>query len=94
MDLLVMGWPLGHGQYISDARWYVRNPPNDLNFLLLSEWERDLHTVPADAHYTAYHDATYELWLSPSDQDVAAYLRTGGNHFERWPRAKQALYCA
>jgi hypothetical protein len=89
---LVIGWPLGHAEpNLSNARWYVRDPAPFMKGLLLGEFAVDV-TPPQDARYSDYHNATYQLWLSPSDEDSAVYMKTATS-FERWPRAKQALFC-
>jgi hypothetical protein len=89
---LVIGWPLGTAENIADARWYLRNPTDFVKReYLLGEFDMNV-TPPKDARYTRFHNSTFELWLAPADQDVAAYIKTGG-HFERWPRAKRAFFC-
>jgi hypothetical protein len=89
---LVMGWPLGTKENnIDAARWYVRNPPEFMKPDLLADFSSSV-TTPKDARYTDYHNATFELWFAPSDQDVAAYIKTEG-HFERWPRARHSFTC-
>jgi hypothetical protein len=89
---LVIGWPLGHAELnMSAARWYVRNLPEFLKPMLLTDFGSEVTPVK-DARYTGYHNSTFELWLAPSDQDTTVYIKTEG-HFERWPRAKQALMC-
>lgn len=90
--LLVVGWPLGHAEpNMSAARWYVRNPTAIVQQELMTEFDARV-MPPTDARYTSYHNSTFELWLASSDQDTAAYIKTEG-HFERWPRARQALEC-
>ncbi len=59
--------------------------------LLLAEFAVDV-TPPQDAQYTGYHNTTFQLWLAPSDEDLEVYMKMAGS-FERWPKAKQALYC-
>jgi hypothetical protein len=86
---LVLGWPLGQDNSV--ARWYVRSPSDFLKRDLMGEFGTNV-TPPNDAGYTGYHNSTFELWLAPSDQDVAAYIKTGG-HFERWPRSQRDLMC-
>jgi len=49
-------------------------------------------TMMPEAPGMSFHNSTFELWLATSDQDVAAYVKTGG-HFERWPWSKQAIMC-
>jgi hypothetical protein len=88
---LIIGWPLGHPQDIMNARWYVRNPSGYLMHEVIGEPATNV-APPDDARNTGYHNSNFELWLAPSNQDVAAYIKTGG-HFERWPRAKQSLMC-
>jgi len=89
---LVIGWPLGHAEpNLDNARWYVRNPEVFMKGLLLGEFAVGV-TPPQDAQYTGYHNATFQLWLARSDQDAEVYMNTA-NGFERWPRAKQALFC-
>jgi|SRR5579859_4200344 len=89
---LVLGWPLGRAEpSIDRARWYVRDPADFLKSYLMAEFAINV-TPPPDARYTTYHNATFELWLAPSDQDLVVYMKTGGG-FERWPRSKQALLC-
>jgi hypothetical protein len=89
---LIIGWPLGHAEpNLSNARWYVRNPSAFVKGLLLGEFAVDV-TPPQDARYSGYHNATFQLWLGPSDQDAAAYMKAASG-FERWPRAKQPLLC-
>jgi hypothetical protein len=90
--LLVVGWPLGHPEpNVSAARWYVRNPAAFEQQELLAEFGASV-TPPKDARNTGYHNSTFELWLAPSDQDAAAYIKTAG-HFELWPRARHSLDC-
>ena len=89
---LVVGWPLGHPEpNLDNARWYVHNPEEFMKRLLLGEFATGV-TPPQEAEYTGYHNATFQLWLAPSDQDVEVYMKTSRG-FERWPRAKQALLC-
>jgi len=90
---LVMGWPLGQRTHdVSDERWYVGNPSDQVQkHFLLADFAADV-TPPKDARYTSFHNSTFELWLAPSDQEVVAYIKTGG-HFERWPRAKFVVGC-
>lgn len=89
---LVIGWPLGHPEpNMFSARWYVRNPTDFVKQLLLGEFAVGV-TPPQDARFSGYHNATFQLWLGPSDQDVEVYMKTMSG-FERWPRAKQALLC-
>lgn len=89
---LVIGWPLGYAEpNVEAARWYVRNPPEFLKPELLADYGSRV-TPPKDAFYTGYHNSAFELWFASSDQDTAAYIKADG-HFERWPRAKQALMC-
>jgi hypothetical protein len=59
---------------------------------LLTDFSSNV-TPPKDARYTNYHNSTFELWLAPSDQNVAAHIKTGG-HFERWPRGKHGFICS
>jgi hypothetical protein len=91
---LVMGWPPGTAeQNWSTARWYVRNPSGPVTRdFLLAQFSSNV-SPPSDARYTNFHNSAFELWLAPSDQDVAAYIKTGG-HFERWPRSRHALMCS
>jgi len=89
---LVVGWPLGTAEGdITAARWYVRNPPAFMKQELLADFEWSV-TPPKDARYTNYHNGTFELWLAPSDQNLAAYIKTEG-HFELWPLARSSLMC-
>ena len=50
-------------------------------------------TMPADARPTGYKLGNIELYLSPSDQDQAAYLATSQGA-ERWPRANPFYACS
>jgi len=89
---LVLGWPLGTAQPdFQGSRWYVRNPNQFARQFLMSEFAVGV-TPPQDAQSTGYTNHTFELWLAPSDEEVAAYIKVGGQ-FERWPRSKQALMC-
>jgi hypothetical protein len=91
-NFLLLGWPLGHpAASVQVARWYVRNPQAFLGPELMSTFATGI-TLPRDARPTGYQNSTFELWLAASGQDVAAYVKFGGN-FERWPRARQALLC-
>jgi hypothetical protein len=49
--------------------------------------------LPADARPTGYKLGAIELYLSPSDEDQAAYLATSSGA-ERWPRANPFYACA
>lgn len=89
--LLVLGWPLGTAQNMVDARWYIRNPPEFVLQLTTTSFSADV-MPPPDARFTGYRNNDLELWLAPSDQDQAAYLKTG-DRFERWPLSRQALMC-
>jgi hypothetical protein len=48
--------------------------------------------LPPDARPTGYKLGAIELYLSPSDQDQAAYLATSSGA-ERWPRADPFFGC-
>jgi hypothetical protein len=48
--------------------------------------------LPSDARATEYKLGAIELYLSPSDEDEAAYL-VAPSGVERWPRADPRFAC-
>jgi len=90
---LVAGWPLGTStSEVTRQRQYVRDvghklPPEVLPHTLDLDAQR-----PASARFSGFHTEKMELWLSPDDQDRAAYIVMEGV-VERWPRATKPIYC-
>ena len=88
-----MGWPLGvAAPNIESARWYVRNPTAFIRDHYLSSEFTVGVTPPADARFSDYRNESFDLWLAPSDQDAAVYMKAS-QQFERWPRLTQPLLC-
>ena len=90
--ILTIGWPLGTvSTSAGQARFYIRDP----NGVMGGMYQKNLvthATLPADARPTGYKLGSIELYLSPSDQDQAAYLVTSSGA-ERWPRADPFFAC-
>ena len=91
---LTLGWPLGRrALFASEARQYI-NDPNGVVPHADLRGTLDLHAkLPPDAKPTGYWKGDAQLYLAPSDQDVAAYF-VGGGHVERWPRADPMTVCS
>ena len=91
--ILTIGWPLGtDSNNIAQARVYIRDPRGVMG----GTYQQRLVThaqLPADARPTGYRLGSVELYLSPSDQDQAAYL-VAPSGAERWPRADPFMGCA
>jgi hypothetical protein len=91
--ILTIGWPLGtDSSNIAQARVYIRDPRGVMG----SSYKNGLVThahLPADARPTGYRLGSIDLYLSPSDQDQAAYL-VAPSGAERWPRADPFMGCA
>jgi len=91
--ILTIGWPLGTVANTSgQARFYIRDPKGVMG----GSYQKALVThahPPADARATGYKLGAIELYLSPSDQDWAAYL-VAPSGVERWPRADPFFGCA
>lgn len=89
---LTVGWPLGTvSQNIGQTRSYIRDPWGVIGGTY-RERLATRATVPLDARATGYRLGAIELYLSPSDQDKAAYLVTSAGA-ERWPRADPFVAC-
>lgn len=90
--ILTIGWPLGtDSSNIAQARFYIRDPRGVMG----GAYQKALITharLPADARPTGYKLGSIELYLSPSDQDRAAYL-VAPSGAERWPRADPFMGC-
>ena len=90
--LMHLPWPLGSNPVSgADVRQYVRDPklvtpPAHFRRTL------DLHaTLPADAKATGYRYQAIEVYISPSDDDVAYVVGLGAT--ERWPRSEPKTLC-
>ena len=92
--MLTLGWPPGTtANTAAHARQYVRNPDRVLPGVALAEG-LDLDAVlPAGAIDTGYRYGRVALYLSPRDQDAAAYL-VAGRDIERWPRSDPMTVCS
>jgi hypothetical protein len=90
--ILTIGWPPGTvSSNGGEARRYIRDP----NGVIGSTYQKGLviHArLPADARPTGYKVGSIELYLSPSDEDQAAYL-VAPSGVERWPRANPFYAC-
>lgn len=90
--ILTIGWPLGTvSGNAEQARFYIRDPRGVMG----GSYRKALvmHArLPADARPTGYRLDSIELYLSPSDQDQAAYL-VAPSGAERWPRADPIVGC-
>ena len=91
---LTMGWPPGtHAHFATQARQYVRDPKGVVRRSNLRS-SLELHAkLPSDAKPTGYKDGAAELYLAPSDEDVAAYI-VQGTQAERWPRSDPMTVCS
>jgi hypothetical protein len=91
---LDMSWPPGTivGEHIRDGfakgtyRQYVRDPDGVLEDFEFATTFAENAPLPSDARPTGLHRGPWQLWVSPSESDRAAYLVKGGKA-ERWPRA-------
>ncbi|TME88405.1 MAG: hypothetical protein E6I43_02275 [Chloroflexi bacterium] len=91
--ILTIGWPLGTvSANAGQARFYIRDPKGVMHGTYKDRLVKDAH-LPADARATGYKLGSIELYLSPADQDVSAYLVTSAGA-ERWPRADPFYGCA
>ena len=90
---LNIGWPPGtQSSTAAQARQYIRDPNGVTPTKLRDSFE--LHaTLPSDARATGYIFEGISIYLSPSDQDSAAYV-VGTRSVERWPRSDPMTLCA
>ena len=90
---LNIGWPPGtQSSTAAQARQYIRDPKGVTPTKLRDSLE--LHaTLPSDARATGYIFEGISIYLSPSDQDSAAYV-VGTRSVERWPRSDPMTLCA
>ena len=91
---LHVGWPLGTpARNVGESRTYVRDPEGVLSLRpeIASGFSADVR-LPADAVATGYRSGGLELWLSASESDWWAYVKSPVGT-ERWPRAEGVL-CA
>jgi len=96
-SFLTLAWPLGsdfRGGGEGDARSYVRDPEGVLEGDFAVPPPDLAASLPDDATYTGYHRGEWQLWVSPSDVDQAAYLVAGSGLVERWPRSERLIACA
>jgi hypothetical protein len=90
--ILTIGWPLGtSAQNAGHSRSYIRDPKGVMAGTYKQRLLKDAQ-VPATAKATGYKLGSIELYLSPADQDEAAYLVTPSGA-ERWPRANPMFGC-
>jgi hypothetical protein len=90
--ILTVGWPLGTvSANAGQARFYIRDPNGVIGGTYRQRLVRDAQ-LPTDARPTGYKLGSIELYLSPSDQDAAAYL-VMSSRSERWPRADLFFGC-
>jgi hypothetical protein len=93
VTFLTVGWPLGtHWPDSSQARQYVRDPDGVVKGGYVSEKLVLRATLPGDALPTGYRHASVQLFLSPSDDDLAIYV-VGPDATERWPRSNPRTGC-
>jgi hypothetical protein len=91
--ILTLRWPLGTSpENAEQTRYYIRDPKAALGGSYLRAFVTHAR-LPADARPTGYKFGSIELYLSPSDQDQAAYL-VAPSGAERWPRADPFYGCA
>jgi hypothetical protein len=91
--ILTIGWPLGTvSANVGQARTYIRDPKGVMGGTYRQNFVPHAK-LPADARATGYQFGAIELYLSPSDEDQAAYLATSSGA-ERWPRADPFYACA
>jgi hypothetical protein len=90
--ILTIGWPLGTvSANAGEARFYIRDPKGVMGGTYKDRLVRDAR-LPATARATGYKLGAIGLYLSPDDQDQAAYLVTSAGA-ERWPRADPLFGC-
>jgi hypothetical protein len=91
---LTLGWPLGtSAAFAIQARQYVRDPGGvTQNAKLRSRFDLSAR-LPADARPTGFLEGGTQLYLAPSDEDIAAYVVYSG-HVERWPRSNPMTVCS
>ena len=91
---LTLGWPLGRrASFSTQARQYVRDPRGVVDPANLRS-HLDLHaTLPPDARPTGYFDGGAQLYVAPSNEDVAIYI-VEGSTVERWPRSDPMTTCS
>jgi len=93
VTFLTMGWPPGnHWVGSSQARQYVRDPDGVVKSGYISEKLVLRATLPGDALPTGYQHGSVQLFLSPSDDDLAIYV-VGPDATERWPRSNPMTGC-
>ena len=90
---LTLGWPLGtNWPDSSQARQYVRDPHGVVKSAYVSEKPVLRAMLPVDALPTGYQHGLVQLFLSPSDDDLAIYV-VGPDATERWPRSNPMTGC-
>jgi len=91
---LTVGWPLGRtARYADQSRQYIRDarrvvPQSKLRSKLALD-----ATLPGDARNTGYREGIVQLYLSPTEADVAVYV-AAGSRIERWPRSEPMTVCS
>ncbi len=88
-SILTVGWPVGAQIDGFDAHQFVRDPDG----LFDREWPLPIPYVasgrlPKDAYSTGLTDGEFEIWVSPSADAKAIWVRHG-RKVERWPRAPE-----
>jgi len=87
--VLTLGRPLGMPLDRLVRYEYVHDP---LGEFLAQGWVSspyvDDAAQPDDAAYSGWTNGNIEIWVSPSEQEKAIYIKRGGT-FERWPRAAE-----
>jgi hypothetical protein len=88
VPFLQVGWPIGApSTEFDNTRRFVGDVQGvlDRSHGVVSAFDADAD-LPPDATATGYRTDDFELWLSPTTGDAAAYLRFE-DHVERWPAA-------
>lgn len=90
VTFLAVGWPLGTASD-GTSRQYVRDPDGVVADKTLAEYQPSA-SLPDDAEDTGYSGEIGELWLVPENPDLA-YIVSGEDDVEAWPRTRQLLGC-
>ena len=75
---------------LSGKLTFLRDSEGVLADQVVSQFEADI-ILPSDAVATGWQRDGQDLWLDPDG--AAAYLHVGGEHFEKWPRARGLIAC-
>ena len=90
----VLRGPIGDDYEQGSFRQYLRDPNNVLGGPLATTFDPDA-PLPDDARPSGFRRGPWELWVSPSEAEQAAYL-VRDDKVERWPRviSRRVIACA